>query len=674
MSEGAFFQDLAILMAIAGIAAIIFARLKWPKVLGYIAAGVLMSGYTWGGSFLRDTESVRTIGQLGVVFLMFAMGLSFSARDLKRIRSVALPSAIVDTVVMIWLGYTIGRRVFGWGAVQSFFLGIAICDSATTLLAKVMDELGWRNRPFVKYVLGTSVCEDIICVGAIAVATGFAAGGGMSAGAFALSLGELAVFFLAVLVFGLVFVPRLLDSIAKWKDGEALLLAILGACFFVSYLAYRFDYSLALGAFLIGFIGASSEVKNKIVAFVEPLKSMFAAMFFVSIGLLVDPSALLRYLPQILLVSAVVVVGKALNNSIAALVCGLDVKAAVQHGFSLAQIGEFAFMVAILYAGIVGDSENPLFQIAVGASLVTTLLNPIMVGVSDRAGDMVERLVPARAKEHLEAYRTWLAKIGASKGSVAFLAFRSAATKLVLYAVLMFAVATTCVLVTRLDFSRFSAFVERYDELIGFVFANFFVVVLLPMIIFATRAMGDALAEMLAGSDTSSRWLNSLRELVRYIVRVAVLAVFFMEWTMINVSLAPKGVWPLWIVLAIIIATAIIGWRFFLKTGRRAATRFVEALSAEERREGLKKTMTVEVPEGTFHVFTLEAASPAIGGTVVSLDIRAKTGASIVSVERAGKITRNIGPEWEFAVGDKLVALGENAQIAALKDLLGITS
>ena len=218
MSEGAFFRDLALLMSVAGLSAALFSRLGWPKVIGYILAGALMSEHTLGVSLFRDPQSISTVGQLGVVFLMFSMGLSFSAKEMKKIRAVALPAAVLDTVVMIWLGYTVGTRVFGWSAVESAFLGVAMCDSATTLLAKVIDEMGWGNRPFAKYVLGTSLCEDIICVGAIAVVTGFATGGGMSASAFAGSLGWLAVFFLAVLVFGMVLVPRLLLSVSSRKD------------------------------------------------------------------------------------------------------------------------------------------------------------------------------------------------------------------------------------------------------------------------------------------------------------------------------------------------------------------------------------------------------------------------------------------------------------------------
>lgn len=298
MTENAFFQDLAILAAIAGLVAVVFGRLGWPKVLGYIFAGIIMGEHSWGGSFLVDAASTRIFGQIGVVFLMFGMGLAFSAKDLKRIRSVALPAAIIDTMVMIWLGYVLGTRLFGWSSVQSLFLGVAICDSATTLLAKVIDDMGWQKRLFAKYVLGTSLCEDIVCVGAIAVATGFANGKGMSVGALLGSLGWLSVFFLSVLVFGLIFVPRMLKSVARQRDDESLLLALLGCCFLVSFVAYRFNYSLALGAFLVGVVGSTSEVRDRIGALVSPLKSLFSAVFFISIGLLVDPLALWRCLPE----------------------------------------------------------------------------------------------------------------------------------------------------------------------------------------------------------------------------------------------------------------------------------------------------------------------------------------------------------------------------------------
>ena len=673
MSEGAFFRDLALLMSVAGLSAALFSRLGWPKVIGYILAGALMSEHTLGVSLFRDPQSISTVGQLGVVFLMFSMGLSFSAKEMKKIRAVALPAAVLDTVVMIWLGHTVGTRVFGWSPVESAFLGVAMCDSATTLLAKVIDEMGWGNRPFAKYVLGTSLCEDIICVGAIAVVTGFATGGGMSASAFAGSLGWLAVFFLAVLVFGMVLVPRLLLSVSSRKDDEALALTLLGVCFLVSFLAYHFNFSLALGAFLVGIIGSTSDVRERLETLVDPLKSMFAATFFVSIGLLVDPSALWASKTAILVVSLVVVVGKLFNITFASLLAGVDVRTSVQNGFALAQIGEFAFMVAILYAGIVNDTSIPMFQIAIGASLLTTLLNPWMIRLSGPAGDLAERLVPERFRVFLDAYRAWLAKIGASEGSPAFRRLKFAAIRLGVYAVLMFAVASACTLLYRIDYAGLSEFFERHDQIFFFCLANLFCVAMLPLWTGSARPLADSVTELLCGEGTA-RWQSAIQPLVRFVAFAAVFVLFLAEWGAIAVSIAPAKGPSLWIGIAVIVLVGAFGWRRMVKAGHRASKRLHEALTAEERREGLKRTMTVTIPEGTISEVVIPATSPAIGGTVVTLNVRAKTGASVVSVVRGGKTTRNIGPEWEFRAGDRIVALGDHKQIAALKDLMGVTS
>lgn len=673
MSEVAFFQDLAVVMAAAGVAAVVFSRLGLSKVLGYLLAGVIMSEHSWGGSFLVDPNSAQLAGQLGVVFLMFGMGLSFSPREMKKIRAVAIPAALLDTVVMIWLGYTIGTRVFDWSPVQSFFLGVAICDSATTLLAKIIDELGWQKRAFTQIVLGTSICEDIICVGAIAVATGFAGTGDMSAMALVKSLGGLAVFFLSVLAFGFTCVPRLLDSVAKRKDDEALLLALLGCGFLITFLADRMNCSLALGAFLVGIIGGSSDVRDRLMRLLEPLKAMYSAVFFVSIGLLVDPAALVKLLPQILLVSGVIVIGKFLNVTIACLAAGVELKTAVQTGFGLAQIGEFAFMVAILYATLTGGTESDFFTVAIGSSLVTTILNPWLIRASDRTGDFIVGLLPKRLAHNLTDYRLWIEKIRSTKDSFALKRVRTAAIRLGIHASLILGASILFSLLSRFDYSRFSRGFEEWDSVVFFFLGNAYVISILPLVLSAARELGLGVSRILIGRATA-RWVRPIYQLISAFVRTSVCVLFFAEWLMLDIASVPGDKISLGVTLLVFALIALLGWRFFVRMGRRASRRFREALTAEERRAGLVKTMTVVVPEGTLHRFLLDADSPAIGGTVVTLNIRAKTGASIVSVTRQGVTTRNIGPEWEFQIGDSLTALGDSRQIAALKDLLGVTA
>ena len=662
------------LMTVAGVMSVVCARFKWPKVIGYIVAGVLMSPFTWGGSFLADAVSVQTIGQLGVVFLMFAMGLDFSTSDMKRMKSVTLPVALLDTIMMTWLGYTVGTRVLGWGMLPSLFLGAAICDSATTMLAKVIDELGWGAKGFVKYTLGTSVCEDILCVGIIAVITGVAHGKGVDVRAACCSMGALAVFFVAVIAFGFVLVPRLLVSVAKRADSEVLLLTILGCLFFVSYIAYTFDFSLALGAFLVGILGAASDVRRRVADLVSPLRSMFAAVFFVSIGFMVDPGAWWRNLPVILLVSSVVVVGKFVNCTLGAILCGERVKTAVQMGLSLAQIGEFAFMVAILYLTCTGDASSPMYQIVVAASILTTLLNPLLIRRSEAVGGWVERMLPGRIRSALETYRGFVEKYrnGTDEEELRHEVKRTV-VRLAVLAVLLFAVSTVCGMLSDLDFSRFSVFFEAHDHLFFFVLANVFTLLLAPLVFLSARSLGENMSVILV-SDEKQKWQQALRNLISFVIMVAVIAGFVIEAGMINVNLAPDGLWPRLIIAAAMLLTAVLGWRILSKAGQRASGRFLEALSADERREKLAKAVAYTIPEGSIQQLAIGLDSPAVGETVVTLNIRAKTGVSVLSVQRAGETLRNVGPELEFAAGDVLIALGDSTQIAALKDLLGITA
>lgn len=674
MNEGAFFQDLALLMAVAGVVSVVFAKLRWPKVIGYIFAGVVMSKYTWGGGFLADEASVRTIGQLGVVFLMFTMGLGFSPSQMKRIKNVAMPAAVLDTVVMTWLGYTIGRHCFGWESVPSLFLGAAICDSATTMLAKVIGEMKWTDRPFVKYALGTSVCEDIICVGVIALITGVATGGGMSLTAAGLSLGGLFVFFLAVIVFGFVLVPRLLKSVARTHDPEALLLTMLGCCFFVSWVAFKFDFSLALGAFLVGILGASSDVHHRLEEMAEPLKSMFAAVFFVSIGLLLDPAACVRHFPEILLVSAAVVLGKFLNCSFGALLTGESVKTAIQMGMSLAQIGEFAFMVAILYFTITGDTSSPMFTIVVAVSVLTTLLNPLMIRSSVPAGEWVEAHLPARFRAWSDAYRNLIAKYHQGGGQVRLHhVVRLCLAQIGVLLALNFAVAVMCMLLNGYDWSKFSVFFNSHKRFVFCLAVNLFIVAMAAPAVKSAQRMATAISDALVGEGTA-RWQLATRHLVSLIAVIAVVVLFFVEMTMINVNLSPESAWARWVLRAILFASAVFGWRFFVRATQRAALRFDEALTADERREKIEAMLTFAIPKSSVHHLVLAADSPAVGATVVTLNIRAKTGAAVVEVLRDGEVIRNVGPETEFRIGDTLTVLGDGAQIAALKDLLGITA
>lgn len=670
MTESALIQDFAIMTAMAGLAAILFSKFKFPKVIGYILVGILINGHTWGGSFLVDETSVRTIGQLGIVFLMFTLGLEFSASDMKKLKNVTFPTAIIDTVIMTYLGYTVGTKILGWGPMASLFLGAAICDSSTTLLAKIIDEMKWSNRPFAKYVVGTSVCEDMICVGIIALISGFASGN-VSALAVATSFGSLMIFFCATIVFGLILIPKLLDSVAKRHDDEALLLTLLGCCFFVTWIAFRLDFSLALGAFLVGILGASCDVRHRLNTLASPLRSFFAAVFFVSIGLLVDPGALWENFSVIIGVSLLVIVGKSINCFVGGIISGESIKTSTQMGMSLAQIGEFAYMVALLYFTATSDENTPIFQIVVGVSLLTTILNPMMIRLSDRFGDVLECRCPGRVQAVISAYRGLLDRFRDGSAESGKKIIRTGLGELAVIAILELTVSIVCSMLHRYDWSRFSAGFERYDKYFFWLAANLFFVAMMVSAVSVAKKLGGAIADAL-GSGEERKWQLALSNVLRSAVFLIVLAMFIVWTLFLNLPLAPKSMFAITVLAIAMIIAGVVGWKFFEKAGKRAYRRFEEAVNADERRAKMPKVEIFALPENTVHKLTLTSDSPAVGMTVVSLNIRAKTGATVVSVIRGGITTRNIGADFEFAIGDTLVALGDHAQIAGLKDILGI--
>lgn len=664
-------------MSVAGVIAIVFQKLKWPKVIGYLFAGILMSRHTWGGNFLADEASVQTIGQLGIIFLMLTLGLGFSASSMKKVKGISGPMALFDSVIMIWLGYTVGTKVLNWGTVQSLFLGAAICDSATTLLAKTIDEMGWGNRRFVKYVMATSVLEDVLCVGVIALITGVAGGNSLSLGAAGLSLGALAVFFISTVVIGMIAVPKLLNTVAKTGD-EALLLTLLGCCFFVSYIAYTLDFSIALGAFLMGVLGAASEARERLIRLIEPLRSMFAAVFFVTIGCLVNPAVCMDNIGTILIISMVVICGKAFNCFSMSLLTGQSIKPSVQTAFGLAQIGEFAFMVALLYQTATGDGKSPMYQIVVAVSLITTCLNPLMLKISDPAGDWAERRVPKRMKKWLNQYHTWFERIrNATVPSEASRRIRKNILLLAVYLVLIFAFSVIASMLSALDWSRFSAFFNLHKKAFFCLAANLAFITLLKPIWTAGRRLGGEVGTLLLTGvpfKITNIWRKSVIHAGRNFTLLVITVITAGEIIMLNVNLLPEETEVRIGIVAALLVSLPLAYRYFWPAVSSAGAEFKSALETEARMSEQPASLVFTLPGDHYAKFTITAASPAVGMSIKSLNIRAKTGASVVAVLRNGERNRNPGAEWIFEIGDEAEIIGNPKELAEVKDLLGVIS
>jgi monovalent cation:H+ antiporter-2, CPA2 family len=402
----AFIHDLAIIMLAAGVVTVVFHLLRQPVVLGYIVAGVLIGPHTPPYSLVTDEVTIQTLAELGIVFLLFSLGLEFSLRHLRKVGVTALIAALAGIVLMFWAGYEIGTG-FGWGAMDALFLGAMLSISSTTITIKAIDELGLKKEKFAQVVFAILIVEDVLAIAMIALLSGVAATGTVDTIEVVRTLATLTVFLVASLVIGMLAVPRLLDFIARFNSNEMLLVAVLGLLFGFCLLVARLGYSIALGAFVIGVIIAEAACQKRIERVIAPVRDMFSAIFFVAIGLLLDPRVLLDYAAPIGVVTLVLVVGKVLARSAGAFVTGQDGRTALRVGMSLAQIGEFSFIIATLGTTLKVTSDF-LYPVAVAVSAITTLLTPYLIRSADPLARRMRIMLPSGLRRILHLYTEWL--------------------------------------------------------------------------------------------------------------------------------------------------------------------------------------------------------------------------------------------------------------------------
>ncbi|HEY7861065.1 MAG TPA: cation:proton antiporter, partial [Gemmatimonadaceae bacterium] len=336
-ASAAFLQTLALVLGVAALTTVIFQRLKQPVVFGYLMAGLLVGPHV-PVPLAADPTIVRTLSELGVILLMFALGLEFSVRRVLQIGVTAGLSALAETSVMMGLGYLIGRTL-GWTIIESVFTGGIVAISSTTIISKAFVEQNVRGR-VTEIVFGILIFEDLIAIILVAILTAVAAGGGLSPADIGLVIVRLATFLIALLSIGILLVPRFMRIVVRLGSDETTLVAAIGICFACAFLALSFGYSVALGAFIAGSLVSESGEEKAVERLVHPVRDMFVAIFFVSVGMLIDPGVIVAHWGAVLVLAGVVIVGKVIAVSISAFLTGNGLGLAVQSGMSLAQVGE----------------------------------------------------------------------------------------------------------------------------------------------------------------------------------------------------------------------------------------------------------------------------------------------------------------------------------------------
>ena len=403
----AFIHDLAFIMLAAGVVTVVFHLLRQPVVLGYIAAGVLIGPHTlFSASLVTDQETIRTLAELGVVFLLFSLGLEFSLRRLRSVGATAVVAATAGIITMLWLGYEVGLA-FGWRTMDALFLGAMLSISSTTITIKALDDLGLKREHFAQVVFAILIVEDVLAIGMLALLSSVAITGMVDAGEVLRTFATLTVFLVASLVIGILAVPRLLDFVARFGSNEMLLVAVLGLLFGFCLLVARLGYSIALGAFTIGVIIAEARALRRIERLIEPVRDMFSAIFFVAIGLLLDPRVLVTYAAPVAVITLVVVLGKVLARSLFAFTAGQNWRNSMRIGMSLAQIGEFSFIIATLGTTLNVTSDF-LYPVAVAVSALTTLFTPYLIRAAEPLARRVRAATPHGLRRVLQMYTSWL--------------------------------------------------------------------------------------------------------------------------------------------------------------------------------------------------------------------------------------------------------------------------
>jgi len=395
--------DLTIILTAGGVVTLLFKKLKQPLVLGYILAGFLVSPNFHHFPTITDIKNIEIWSQIGVIFLLFSLGLEFSFKKLTQVGGTASVTALVEITGIGFVGFMVGT-LLGWNTMDSLFLGGMLSLSSTIIIIRTFDELGIKTEKFVGVVLGTLIVEDLLAILLMVLLSTIATGSGSAGDASILwSVLKLVFFLVLWFVSGIFFIPTILKKTKKLMNDETLLVVSIALCFIMVIFAVNAGFSKELGAFIMGSILAETKQREKIEHLVSPLKDLFGAIFFVSVGMLIDPNMIVEYIVPIVILVFVILFINSLITSTGAFLSGQPLKTSIQTGMSMAQIGEFSFIIATLGLSL-GVISDFLYPIAVTVSAITTLTTPYMIKASPKVISWVERKLPERVMTRLNNY------------------------------------------------------------------------------------------------------------------------------------------------------------------------------------------------------------------------------------------------------------------------------
>ena len=634
-------KDLAIMLSIASIVVLLFQKIRQPVILGYIIAGVIIGPYTPPYSLVNDVIQIQTLSELGVIFLMFALGLDFSFHKLRRIGFSATVTGLIKVIMVVGLGFAVAWFV-KWTFYDSLFLGVALAISSTMIIVKALEELRLKGKRFTDIVFGILIFEDLLAILMLTMLSTVV----ITKSFFSVNMVFATIKLILVIgswfLSGYFIVPILFHKIIKYVSQETLTIVSIALCLSMAVIAAYFNYSSALGAFIIGSILSETPVAHRIKQLTNPLRDVFVAVFFISIGMLIDLNVILEQWPIILAISMLAIVGKVLATTMGAFLTGQGINTSVRIGFSMAPIGEFSFIIVGL--GLRLDVVSPLlYQIIIGVAAVTALAAPYLVRLSGGIVGIINTRLSERSKYFLESYSAWVYRALASYKKQ--IEYRKFMTRLVMNGIVVaviFNLTHNFVLPQLVRLIIDSNAAKTCSWVVALFFASPFV----WGMVFSFKLIDK-------NRQVPPLFLGALLTIIEVII----------------LSVAYFSTWYVPLVITIIV-TMLFGllYRQLGSSYEWFELHLVRAL----RRRGQKQNKYEELAPWDTHLVevtvTNESPSSVVDKTLCENKLRSKFGVNVVAIRRGSKIILAPRGNEKILLRDQLVILGNDEQIDIFKN------
>lgn len=652
-------HDLGIIMLVAGAISLLCKLLKQPVVLGYIVAGILAGPYVCGSSWV-NVESVETWGEVGVIFLLFSLGLEFSFKKLLKMGSTAFIGCLTIVVGMMGSGFMLGRMM-GWSEMNSLFLGGMLCMSSTTIVFKALDDLGLRQHKFAEICFGILVVEDLFAVVLMVLLASIAVNQQFDGVEMLAQVGKLLAYLILWFVAGITLIPSLLKKCREHLNDETMTIVALGLCLGMVLIAKMAGFSEALGAFVMGSILSETVECERIEKLMSPIKNLFGAIFFVSVGMMIAPATLAEYWLPILVITLTVIIGQIIFATVGITLSGQPMKIAMQSAFALTQVGEFAFIIA-QFGESIGVTEKYLYPVVVAVSVITTFLTPYTIRLAEPAYKLLEKVLPQR-------FFTFIGRLSQGKSTIAQQSILQKQLKKVGLSVAVYGIVSAFVIMLYQHFvsewivNAVAAVIPDNLEWVSRLVALLALLVLLSPFLYRMIASHNNSTEaQQLRQDSSYRRvtlvaLNVARIILGMMFVIGCIGRYF------NLTLG------LPLVFAIAIVAIIMRSSKVHKQSSDIEQRFIDNLSAREREQEQNRSVRREVENAFLNYdlhladFDLNPQSLYCGHQLLNLDLRRSCGVNIVRIVRGGVNINAPGGRERLYPHDRIVVAGSDKQI-----------